>query len=165
MIATEVTAEVRHLADALAQVPVGGVMTLDAMSQTVGRNIVTNRHLAYSAMKLVRGEIGAVFVTVRGEGYRRLDAIQVPEVIGTCARSRIRSTSRRAKRTIEAGIAFSNSLPPDVQRRAAAEISALGLLEHIAKDKAVLPDATTPLKPEPVAITAQRFLSRIGAVR
>jgi hypothetical protein len=161
---SEVSAEIRLLATRLTSVPVGTLIDYADMSAVTGRNIQTHRHIAYAAMRLVRAETGAVFVSVKGEGYKRLAAQEVPEVIGTAARARIRSNARRAKKTIVTGIACSNSLPADVQRRAAAEISVLGLLEHIARDKSVLPDANAPLSPETVAHTAKRFLSRIGAV-
>jgi hypothetical protein len=161
---SEVSAEVRHLANRMTAVPVGTLIDYADMSAVIGRSLQSHRHIGYAAMRLVRAETGAVFVSVKGEGYKRLAAQEVPEVIGTAARARIRSNAGRARKTITAGVACSNSLPADVQRRAAAEISVLGLLEHIARDKLVLPDTKAPLMPEPVALTAKRFLARIGAV-
>lgn len=159
MIQTEMSADTRALADMLAATPVGEVATLAAMSETIGRDITTCRHLLAAARRIAQREHGAVFVTDRGIGYRRLPAEEVARVVGSSARQHVRRTAGRAKRALIAGTNSANDLRPDVQRRLAAEISAMALLEHISRDTTVKPAADAPLKPTPVAVTARAFLA------
>jgi hypothetical protein len=159
VIATELSAEARAVADLLAQCPVGEVVTLAAMSAAIGRDIRTRRFVISTARRVAEREAGAVFTTERGAGYRRIDAARVADVIGTTARRHIRATARRSARTLNEGTRRLNDLPADVQRKVAAEMSVLGLLEHMARDKEVKIAPDGPMKPQPVAVTARAFLS------
>ena len=163
MIPNTISADTTAIADKLLSVPVGECISLAILSDALGRDITKARHLLYSAFRVVRRDNGFIFTTVRGIGYRRLSAKGVTDFVGTSARAHIRRTARKAKATIEDGIRHANDLPPDIQRKAMSEISSLALLEHIAKDAMVKPQNDSPMKPEPVAITARRFLARIGA--
>ena len=164
MLSFETSADVRALADFLASIPIGEAATYDALAATISRDILAHRHLLYSAIKVVQREHNALFVTVRGVGCKRISAGTASEVVGIHARSRIRSTSRRGLRAINAAIRSSNSESPEVQRRLSAEANALGLIEVIARDNNVKPAATADSKPMPVAEAAKQFLARIGAI-
>lgn len=163
MIPFAMSIDARTLADRLLAVPVGETITLPEIGRTLGRDISQCRHLLYTALRIVRREAGAIFVCKPRIGYQRLSAEAVAETVGTHARARVRRTARRARVAIEAGIQHNNALPPEVQRRASAEISAFALLEHLARDATVKPKEDAPLTPEPVAATARRLLGTQAA--
>jgi hypothetical protein len=83
--------------------------------------------------------------------------------VGQAARQHIRRTAGRARRTMVAGTARRNDLQPDAQRRLAAEVSAMSLIEHVTQDARVKPGIDAPTAPTPVAITAQRLLASLAA--
>ena len=161
MIQTELTADARTLADLLIACPVEGSVTLALASQAIGRDITKCRHVLASARRVALREEGVVFTTERSAGLRRISAERATEVIGPVARKHIRKTAGRAKKALIAATEGSNDLSPDAQRRRAAEISALGLMEHIARDTINRPANDAPTKPTPVGITAQALLQRI----
>lgn len=165
MLITELSTEARVLADRLAEVPHGELIPLSAISETLGRDITRCRHILYSALKVVQRETGASFAVERGKGYRRLGAEDAPATIGNATRARIRNQARRGGAAIRSAVAHSNNLSPDVARRANAEMNALGLLEHIARDRNVTQAAKTADRPATVAEAGRDFLARIGAIQ
>jgi hypothetical protein len=156
---TEVSADALAIADHLAKVPVGDMVTLATLSGIIGRDICAHRHLFYTAARIVLREHGAVFTTERNAGYRRLAPENVAAVVGPSSRKHIRRTACFGSRAIAAGTAGMNDAPPAVQRQIAAELSALGLVEHMARDAVVKPADDGPIKAEPVAVAAKRFLA------
>ena len=156
------SAECRALADLFAAAPVGGTVTYAAMSAAIGRSIADRRYLAIRAMQVATRETGAIFGSVRGIGYQRLQP-QDAHMLGAHMRGRIRRGAKRTAEAIVAAIQSTNSLPDDAKRRAYAEVNAMQLVRHIAADKQVSAASTEP-KAEPVAITMRRFAQQIGAV-
>lgn len=163
MVPNEVSAEVRRVIDRLALVPFGALVTVPDLQAATGLDLRRRRHLLYSALRVLQRESGAVFAGERGAGYRRLSAELAPGVIGSTARARIRGTARRGMRAIDATVKHANHLPPDAQRRANAERAALGLIEHIARDRPVMETAATASRPLSVAEAARGFLTGMGA--
>lgn len=163
MLIAELSPEARSIADLLNSTEVAGLVTFQAMSTAIGRNILTRRYIVYTAMKLAERETGAVFMAVRGQGYKRLAASEVVEIVGSSARAHIRRTARRSAKTLNEGTRRCNNLAPEMQRKVAAEMSVLGLIEHISRDKVVVPKEDAPTKPQPVAVTAREFLKALGA--
>ena len=164
MIATDISPDTRALADKLAEVPRGERISLKALTAVISRNIVEHRHLLYSAFRIVERETGAVFACERGSGYRRLTPEEIPS-LGSTARSRVRHIARRGRKSIAAGIEGANDMPDNARRRALQEMSALGVLEHVSRDKSlpdIKEDASSPL---PVAAAAKAFLKKIGAIQ
>lgn len=161
MIQTELSADARAIADLFAACAVGDTVTMAAMSDAIGRDVTACRHIIATARRVAQREAGAVFVTMPRVGYRRLPTEEVARVVGSAARKHIRRTAGRAKRTLTAGAALANDLPLETQRRIAAEVSALALLEHIARDATVKPQDNAPTKPTPVAVTARSLLTVI----
>lgn len=161
MIQTELSADTRTLADMLAACPVGEAVTLAGMSDAIGRDVTTCRHIVASARKVAQRESGAVFSVERGIGLRRMSAERVTETVGATARGHIRRTASRAKRTLLAATAGANDLSPEAQRRLAAEVSVLGLMEYLSRDNVTKPTADAPTKPTPVAVTARNLLTVI----
>lgn len=162
MIATDLSADARRIADLLAAIPRGETVTFATISSTIGRDINLCRHILYSGLNVAERENGACFASVRSVGYRRLAPEEIVKV-GQTARSRIRGYARRGSRTLRQGMTGANDLTPEAQRQTAAELSALGLLEHIARDKSLptIPEEDT--RPLSVAATAKAFLQKIGA--
>lgn len=163
MIQTEISADARAIADILIACPVGEVISLATASSAIGRDITKCRHILATARRVALREAGAAFSTEPRNGLRRLSAERATEVIGPSARRHIRKAAGRARKVLIAATEGANDLSPDAQRRRAAEISALGLMEHIARDNITRPSETASTKPMPVAITAQEFLARIQA--
>lgn len=164
MIATDMSADTRRIADTLSEVPRGETIAWDQLSGIISRDILLSRHILYSAMRVAERESGAIFASERGKGYRRLAPDEIVK-IGQTARRRIRSMARHGARTINAGTAGANDLSAEMTRAILSEQSALGLLEHLARDKSlpVVPEGDT--RPLPVAQAAQEFLRIIGAKR
>ncbi len=162
MIAMEINADTRRIADTLAATRVGETITLDHLTREIRRDIRRNRHIIYGAMRVVEREVGAVFACERGIGYRRLKANELA-LIGQTARARIRRTARRGAKTIAAGSVFANDLSNQERRKILAEQSSLGVLEHLARDKSLPDVAPTETRPLSIVATAQAFLAAIGA--
>lgn len=157
----ELSPDTRAIADRLSTVPHGATIGLGDLSAVIGRDIRQCRHLLYAAYAVVRRETGAIFGSVRNVGYQRLSIDQVP-AIGSTARKRVRRTARRASRDINASLAKANDVSNAVRLKANAELSMLGLVEHMARDSAVKPSEDMNIAPQPVAVAARAFLERIG---
>jgi hypothetical protein len=163
MLTLDLHEDTRRIVEVLTACPVGEHVTLDQLSATIGRDIRLCRYYIYSAMRVVQRDHGFVFATEWRKGYRRLNANELDK-IGQSARARIRSHARRGVKTIAAGLAGANDIDPAAHRRALSEQTALGLLEHISRDKNLPTIAETDTRPLPVAIAAREFMKRIGAV-
>ncbi|MCA3375675.1 MAG: hypothetical protein INF64_00995 [Roseomonas sp.] len=162
MIQTEISADARAIADMLNTCPIGEIVTLGAISEAIGRDITACRHILATARRVALRETAAVFSTEPRAGLRRLSAERATEVIGPGARRHIRKAAGRAKRALIAATEGANDLSEIAQRRRAAEINALGLMEHIARDASVKASDTAPMKPQPIGIVAQNLLARIS---
>ncbi|MBP8296366.1 MAG: hypothetical protein KAX84_09690 [Burkholderiales bacterium] len=163
MLHTELSADTRAVADLLSACPVGETVSHGAMTEAIGRDILRHRYILQAARRVAQRETGAVFVSERGTGLRRLSAQRATETVGTAARHHIRRTARRARSTLLAATSGANDLPADAQRRLAAEVSTLGLMEHLARDAMTTPKEDAPMKPQPVALTARDMLARLQA--
>ncbi|MGE4044488.1 MAG: hypothetical protein AB7F35_06520 [Acetobacteraceae bacterium] len=163
MIAKERNPDTGRLIDVLAAVPVGGIVSLAAMSDAIGRDIEQCRYLLYAAIRHAGREHGALFASVRGQGYRRLPVSEIA-TIGRTAREKIRRTARRGLRSMEAGLSAANDVPNDVRIRLLQEQSALGLIEHVTRERNLpqVPEGTT--RPLPIAVAGRAFLQAIGAL-
>lgn len=154
--------ETEALLAALKSVPLGGEISYRTLSAAVGRPVNgPARSSLNSARRIALRELGVAFTAVRGVGLRRITADEAPGM-GATARSRIRSTAKRATRGIRAVVAASNGVSPEVQRRVSAEISALGLLAEVASEPAQKAfSADGPALPP--ALAGAAFLRHIGA--
>lgn len=163
MLIHEISPEVRAVAELLMGCQPGEVVTFLEMSAVIGSNIFARRHIITSARKMALQEAGTVFASERSIGYKRLEASAVAYVVGSSARSSIRKSARRGVKSILEGTRRVNDLTPEIQRKVSAEMSALGLIEHIARDSNVKPGPGAPIKPQPVAITARALLAALDA--
>jgi hypothetical protein len=161
MLITELSAETRAVLDVMLECPIGETVTLDAMSAAIGRDIRKRRHIIVAARRVAEREAGAVFASVRGVGYRRLDAERTVAVVAPTARKHIARTARRTSRAISTAIEKANDLSMDVRRRAVHELGILGIIEHAARERVKTLREDAPIKPEPVALVAKRWLARM----
>lgn len=135
MLDTTISLETAALIEALTAVPLGETATYAALSKAIGRDVATAaRSSLTSARNIAAREHGAVFVPIRGLGLRRLPPEEAPE-IGAAGRRKVRRAARNATRTMLRLAEASNGLPPEAQRKLAAEVAALGLIEHVSGDK------------------------------
>lgn len=152
--------ETRALAEALREVPLGGTVTFQGLSAVIGRDVTkAARGNLESARRIVLRDHGAAFVSIRGQGYRRLRPDEAPD-IGAGARRKIRRTANRTVRDMTNVAGASNGLEPEIQRRLSAEVATHGLLAQIASDGATL--ALEDDKPAPPAKAARQFLAHLG---
>jgi len=158
MISTEISPDVSALAEALRRVSPGSLITFDALSKTIGRDITRCRHLLVSARRIAARDYGAVFGSERGAGYVRLTINQLPG-IGSTARTRVRRVARMGAKFIRFGADRANIVEPETQRKLNSELSSLALIEHIATDKAATPVPAHDTRVEPVAVTARRLFT------
>lgn len=133
---SENVAVIRVIADRLKEVPQGESVTLVALSQIAGRDLKKERQLIYAAIEIAMGEIGAVFGRCRNGAYTRLRSKELASV-SKRARKAIRSTARKANNTIDSGVAVANDLSMEESHELYREQSALGMLEHLARDSVV----------------------------
>lgn len=155
--------ETEVLLNALRAVPIGGEISYVELTKTCGRNVTSDaRSRLATARRIALRDTGICFTVVRGVGLRRITLDEAPG-IGAVARSRIRSTAKRATRGMRAVLAVSNGATPETGRRISAEINALGLIAEISGDPAQKAFETDqPVMPP--ALAGQAFLKHIGAV-
>lgn len=158
MMNLEINAATLALMDTLRQTPVGEIVTFAELSNAIGMDVRQSRYLLHSALTILQREEGACFGNRRGIGYQRLRADDAPK-IGNHTRLITRRAAKRGRKKITSLINRANDLSDDARRLALREISTLGLIEHISKDNTQLKPDPDRLAPEPVAITARRFLA------
>lgn len=124
------------LIDRLREVPIGGVIAYDILTDVIGERIQDNRHYLYSALKALQPE-GIAFGTVRAVGLRRLQSHEVP-TIGDHALVGIRRTSKRARNRMRV-VERMNDVSNATRIRINATSSLLGVIEHFT---------STPVKKE-----------------
>lgn len=161
MIITELSADARAVADVLIATPVGQVVTFKAIAATLGRDVRNCRHIMTTARRVAEREAGAIFTSERGQGYRRLEADRVADVVAPTARATIRRRARRTRRTLEAMMQRTNDMPADTARRVSREIGVFGVMEYLARDQVAKPAADAPTSPQPVAKAARDLLASL----
>jgi hypothetical protein len=158
MISTEISPDVAALVERLIDSKPGDLVSYGALTAVVGRDVRgEHRWLVLRAMDVAARDHGAIFGNERGKGYVRL-AAEDAHTIGSTARSAIKRKARKAGKLIRFATSRQNSLSPDAARKANAELSVLGLLEHLSRDKNAAPQEVHERRPEPVAIVGQRLM-------
>jgi hypothetical protein len=135
-ISTDINADTRAIADMLNAVSFGDTITLDAMTDAIGRDIRDCRYVAMSAMRVAERETGAIFASVRRVGYRRLTVDEFAE-IGMTARAHIRRKAKSSARAMGAAMTRVNDMTDEQRRKVVREQSTLGLMAHLAQDRAM----------------------------
>lgn len=163
MISTQISPDVAALVTRLIDSKPGDEIAYHQLSKVVGRDVAkTDRWLIQRAIEVAARDHGAIFGNIRGVGYQRLSADQA-HMLGATSRTSIRRKAKRTIKRIVSAVSRVNQMNPEAARKANAEISTLGVLEHISRDKVAAPAATHDDAPEPVAIAMQRMLRNMGA--
>lgn len=156
----EISADTRALANRLTQVPFGETITYAQLSEVIGRDIRTCRHLLHTAFNVVMREAGALYSVNRSVGYVRVAAERCAE-IGRSSRAKIRRTARRGRKGMTALLAKANDVPNAVRLDVNKELGTLGLMEHLSRDSSVSALAEQE-QPMPVAKVAKMALAAMG---
>ena len=130
----EVSLETRLLTDALLDAPVGEVVTFAALSEKVGYDTHGGDPRLQSALRRAFSMQDAVFSSVRGVGYKRLNDDEKITSVAT-ARDRARRASKREMRKL-ATVEF-DSLSPEMKVRHNAEMTMMNALHLFGKDSSV----------------------------
>lgn len=128
------------------------IVSLDQLSTAAGIDCRAERWVVQSALRAVNTEYGAVFATVRGEGYRRLAHTDGALFAGSRGLRRIRNAGRAASRTATNAARHANDMTPDQRRRHNQQVACLGLITHLTLTRTVgaMPE-DEPQRPDPLA--------------
>lgn len=141
--------------DRLAEVAINEIVTHAELQSLVPTDLSYLSHyvLAQRAQRLLNAEIGAVFATVRGEGYRRLAHGTGADYATDVALLRIRSQSRRGQRLATMAIKFGNDVTDNEKRKVYQKLASLGLIEHLTMAKSVrtMPEDEPQSRSDPLA--------------
>ena len=159
MINTEISTEVKAILDLLLKTQIGQTVTYTEISEAIGREIKAYRWVALRALDIAARDHGILFGNVKGAGYVRLSSDQLASV-GHTARHHIARKAKKAQRNLSRASEAQN-LSPTVALKVNAEISSLGLIREMSKDRYAEPPANAPEHPEPVAIVARRFVDKL----
>lgn len=141
--------KLERIISVLCACPVGQTISYEEISRASGQHLTCHSHLLRDGLKKANEQTGAAFRNVRLVGYERLEAVEVPAAFGKSSRERARRSHRRASAVISNTTAKSNSMSNKDKLKAFAEMTHLGLLEHLSKDRAApkLPEGTLPTDP------------------
>jgi hypothetical protein len=150
---------IQRLTDALLACPVGEVITYDSLSRALGSPVLERRYLIMAAMKQANREHGAHFVNVFKVGYKRQPGAMA-HVIGETARTKGRRLFKRASTAITHTLAKSNDITNADRLKAYREQVALGLLQHMARNRSLppAPSSTPPPSLDATVRTSARLL-------
>lgn len=129
----EVTAMAERIADALAALPVGKVLSYAALSRIAGRAARSSDYILQRGLRLAEQRTGAIFDNVRGQGYCRLRAAQIPS-IGKRSNTRIRNCARKTRKRLEG---VRENLTAGEVATVAAQRSHFAMLEGLAQEAQV----------------------------
>lgn len=136
--------------DRLAEASLDEVVTHDELKSMIPTELnVTHYILVQRAQRLLNAENGAVFATVRGEGYRRLSNSIGADHATDTSLLRIRRQARHGQRIATMAIQFDNEASDNDRRRVYQKLASLGLIEHLTLTKTVrtLPDTKPQIDP------------------
>jgi hypothetical protein len=137
---------IRALADAAMACPIGETITYAQFSRAVGFPVQSRFYLLLNALNLANAESGALFQNTRTVGYKRLPG-SMTAAAGKTGRRRIRRIASRANKTMANALSRANDLTNEDRLKAFKEQAALGLLQHMARDRnlpVVREDAPVP---------------------
>lgn len=139
---------VLEIKDRLAEASIDEVVSHDELKRFVPKSLgrLTHYVLVQRAQRLLNEENGAVFATVRSEGYRRLANVIGADHAADVALVRIRSQSRKGQKMATMAIRFANDARDNDKRRVYQKLATLGLVEHLTMRKTVSTMPERPLK-------------------
>lgn len=152
MSRTTENSTVLRLAEHLAAVPVGAIVSHAALRELVGEDLA-DQHWQFTnrALKLLNREGGRVFATIKGEGYRRLATEEGVNYVGAKGIRRTRAAAGQTLMLLGSALRHGNDITADAVKLANQRLAAAGLILHLTKAITIkhLPDAPQP-KPDPL---------------
>lgn len=129
------------------------IISIQQLSAAAGQDLVENRWVISAALRAVNAEYGAVFATVRGEGYRRLANSEGALFSGNRGLLRVRRASRAAMRFSTNAAKHANDMTADQRRRHNQQMSTLGLVAHLTLQRSVetQPEEAPPERADPLS--------------
>lgn len=157
--------DIEALMALMRECPYGGIVSLEAMSATITRDITKERYLVYEAQKRINRENGAVFSAVYKIGYKRLFAGDIA-AIGTQTRRMVRRKLHAAKTKLQNAAAKNNSMDAAERMGVMKEVSVLNCLEHLARDTMLsVVKQTSVRKPLTTTEVAAQFFAHLEKKR
>lgn len=147
------------LTECLGKLEPGDLATYVNLSKTCGRDVRTiARSALMSARRRAERDYGVVVECVRNEGYKRVDGAELLNAQSSGLK-RIRNEARR--RTRRLGLADWSKLSQEEKGRLNAQLSAYGVVQHLAKSQSIKKLASqmtnTEAKPLPIGRTLEFF--------
>jgi hypothetical protein len=161
MIASDLSVETRAVAEVLKSTSYGEIIPFAALSAAIGRDIKARRWVILAGMRVALRESGAAFAAVRGVGYRRLTAEELPS-LGSTARTRIRRIASRGQKALEESARSFNDLPENTKRDVLKEQTALGMIAMLSRDKSLPATPDNADRPLPPALALQDTIKHLG---
>lgn len=160
MISTEISPDIAALVERLIDSKPGAAISYAELDKVIGRRVQSHYWMVLRAKDIAARDHGAIFGTIRGEGLTRLAPDEAHQ-IGHTARSRVKRMARKAAKTIRYAVSRQNELAEDATRKINAELSVLGLLEHLSRDGMASPQDVHNRRAEPVAVVGRRLIEAI----
>lgn len=136
----------------LLATPTDEIVSLEQLSEAAGCDIVQYRWILASAFKAVNADFGAIFATVRKQGYRRLDRATGTLFAGARGLHRIRRASRSALKLATNAAKHANDMTAEQRRRHNQQMASLGLISHLTMVRTIetMPEGQ-PKQADPLA--------------
>lgn len=153
---------VENLTAALSELPVGGTLLYEQLSQACGRDITKeNQWLLARAINRVEENLGCILSRVRGVGVKRLNSADSPQV-GLASIQKVRRIAKKGSNRL--GRINTNSLDDVGQRDVIAYRAMLNAVATIADGRKASAIATVadPVKPIPPENIIQMFAGKRG---
>jgi hypothetical protein len=148
--------EATKILELLRECPIGEIVTYKDMNAVIGRDIKKNRYAWLRANRLFNEECGAIFVSVRGEGYRRIRDDEAPIIVAPVLHRQRRSLHRLQK-TLKNTYEKSNSLSDEDRRGITRQRTHLLLACHILQARHA-PEIDPLIRaPDPALIAKECF--------
>lgn len=132
---TALSIATKTLADFLATASVGETVSFDAMSRTLGSNVLDRRYIIQKARDILLAEHGMRFDSVYKVGLKRMN---MHDAIGVTDRSirKIKKDARKASKRIDLQKDKANDIDDRTRFALNARQSLLGAIEVLAAKKA-----------------------------
>lgn len=136
----------------LLDVAVDDIVSIAQLSEAAEQDLLGERWIISAALRAINAEYGAVFATVRKEGYRRLANSDGALFAGNRGLYRIRRAGRTAMRYATNAARHANDMSGEQRKLHHQQLATLGIIAHLTRDRSVatMPD-DAPAKDDPLA--------------
>lgn len=131
----ELSIESKLIYQRLKDMKPGDFVTYGELTGIIGTNILTHRHILYTARRMAERNDKITFGIITNEGLKCLDTTGIIAT-GDSAIKHIHRTSRKAARRFTC-VGDLNNLTNDEKIKMNTNISILGALTHITREKTI----------------------------